>query len=122
VAAFVLSAPFGTLRKASGGSGGLRNGEHFRLHRCRLLESKSILLKSFWHNFPAKRIGLHVTIGHISCATLASAPPMPPSGFDEVTSLNHLENGLPFTLVFSAMLGKALIQLQRRDIFAHSGI
>ena len=47
---------------------------------------------------------------------------MPPAGFDVVTSLNHLENGLPFTLAFCAVIGEALIQLQRWNIFAHYGI
>lgn len=90
--------------------------------RCLRSGSNVILLESFWNNDLAHGVGLNVTIGHIPCATFAPAPPMPPSGFDEVTSLNHLENGLPFSLVFCAVVGKVLIQLQRRNIFAHNEI
>jgi hypothetical protein len=86
-----------------------------------LAELPPILLKCFRRNGPAKRIGLHVTIGCISCAILAPAPPMPPSEFDEVASLNQVELGLPFRIAFCAAPGKLPVPFQLRNIFAHGG-
>ena len=77
-----------------------------------LAGSKVISLKSFWRNLPAKGIGLHVTISDISCALLAPAPPMPPSCFYEVASLNHLEFELPFTLGFLVVPGRMPARLR----------
>ena len=85
-----------------------------------LAESKPVLLKSSRGNHPAKRIGLHITVCPLSRAILASAPPVPPSRFDEVASLNHLEP--PFALGFCAVPGQWPVPLQLGNIFTHAGI
>jgi len=92
-----------------------------RVSQRPLAESKSVFLKRFWRNRPAKRIGLYVTVGHIARVILPAAPPMPPAGFDEVASLHHLEFELAITLVFCAALVKLLVAFRLENIFDHSG-